>query len=378
MQPLMQAEIMKWRQEFPILSKKIHLGNCSQSPQAKRVRQAILSYLDNWRDVGMDWNEWMHQANRAKQAFAKLINADPDEIALSMSVSDATTAVLSSLPYQQDKNKIVTTMIEFPTIGQIALAHQPFDIEFVPDHSGITHLSDYKQLIDHRTKLVCATHVYYQNGFKQDIASLAHIAHQKGSWIYIDAYQSLGTEPVDVKSMDIDMLSSGALKYLLGIPGIAFLYIKREIAEQLQPKSTGWFGQKDPFAFKVDQLEYASGATRFDTGTPPVIAAYATAEAINIINEVGVKRINQRIMILKKHIYKRCYDLGLKILAPENPEMRGASTAIIVPDAHQIEMDLFKYNIIVSARGQVVRLAPHFFTLENEIDTALELLAQLL
>jgi selenocysteine lyase/cysteine desulfurase len=214
--------------------------------------------------------------------------------------------------------------------------------------------------------------VYYQNGFKQDLAAIAEIAHARGALFYVDAYQSLGTVPVDVKSMHVDMLSSGVLKYLLGLPGIAFLYIRRELANQLQPSSTGWFGQQNPFAMEVNRLDYATGARRFDTGTPPIIAAYAAEAGLALINEIGVQRIHQRIEHLVNFTLERANQLGLPVLGPRSVEQRGAAVAIAVPDGHHLEEQLKQRGMILSARGPAIRIAPHFFTLEEEISRALQ------
>lgn len=374
MKKLSKHEILEWRKEFPILEEKIHLGNCSQSPQSLRVRAAIEEYLDNWRFIGMDWDSWVAKAIEAKVEFARLINAETSEIAISMSVSDATIAILSALPRDTKRNKVVASKLEFPTVGQILIAHPHLEHVFVPANDYIIETETYLDYVDQSTRLLCAAHVCYQNGFKQDIKRLSEIAHDAGAYFFVDAYQSLGTEPIDVKAMNIDFLASGNLKYLLGVPGIAFIYIKKEIADELAPNTTGWFGQKNIFGFKVDELDYADGTRRFDTGTPPVIAAYAAAAGLKIINEVGVDRINDRVNDLKTFLREKASELGIELYSPQDISKTGASTAIMVPDSHALEHTLALENVIISARGPVVRLAPHFFTLEEEIEKALILI----
>lgn len=372
MTPITPAEIQKWRQEFPILSTTIHLANCSQSPQSKTVRHSIEAYLRSWREEGMNWDAWIGKVDAAKKQFAKLINAETDEIAVTMSVSDATINVASACLPEQWKNKIVTTAAEFPTIGQIWLAQQRFgwQVEFVPVRDGQLYLEDYWNSIDDRTALVSVTHVYYQNGFKQDLGAIAKLAHARGALFYVDAYQSLGTTPVDVKAMQIDMLSSGVLKYLLGLPGIAFLYVRRDLADKLRPASTGWFGQQNPFAMEVSRLDYATGARRFDTGTPPIIAAYAAEAGLSLINQVGDDRIHQRLEQLVQFTLQQAAAQGLTVLGPSDLSQRGATVAINVPDSHHLEARLKQRGMILSARGPAIRIAPHFFTLEEEISRA--------
>lgn len=372
MAALTLEEVRKWRQEFPILSTTVHLANCSQSPQSKTVRHSIEAYLRSWREEGMNWDAWIAKVDAAKRQFARLINADPDEIAVTMSVSDATINVASACLPDQWKDKIVTTAAEFPTIGQIWLAQQRFgwQVEFVPVRDGQLYLEDYRQLIDDRTALVSVTHVYYQNGFKQDLRAISKLAHDHGALFYVDAYQSLGTTPVDVKEMQIDMLSSGVLKYLLGLPGIAFLYVRRDLADKLRPASTGWFGQQNPFAMEVNRLDYATGARRFDTGTPPIIAAYAAEAGLSLINQVGAAEIAQRIQELVRFTIAEAGNQGLEVLGPQDLRWRGAAVAVAVPNSHVMEERLKQRGMILSARGPAIRIAPHFFSLEEEIRRA--------
>lgn len=375
-----ENEAKRWKEEFPILKDIIHVGNCSQSPQAKRVRKAIDRYLENWLTVGMDWDYWVEETIKAKHEFAKLINADPEEIAVSTSVSEATASIASSLNFYKNKKKIVTTEADFPTIGHIWLAHQKYGykVDFVPVKNGEIDLNDYEKYIDEDTVLTSVTHVYYQNGFRQDIEKIADIVHRRGSMIYVDAYQSLGTIKVDVKKMKIDMLSSGNLKYLLGIPGVAFLYVSKEVIPYLKPAVTGWFGQENPFSFQIRYLDYAGDARRFDTGTPPVMASFAARAGMEIINEVGPEKIQERIEALSDYTINAALSRGLEVTSPHDPKKKGATTSIKVDDPHKVEELLKKNKIIASARGDVIRIAPHFFTEKKDIDAVIEALKEII
>lgn len=379
-----ESEVDAWRQEFPILKDVIHVANCSQSAQSKRVRAAINDYLDNWLTVGMDWQSWMDEVNKAKAEFAKLINADTSEIAISTSVSETVSSIASALDYTGKRKKIVTTDAEFPTVNYIWLAHQKYgaktDIISVNDNHQID-ISEYERYIDESTLLTSITQVYYLNGFKQDIAKITDIAHRKGSLILVDAYQGLGTEPIDVKAMNIDILTSGNLKYLFGIPGIAFMYVNKELVSMLKPSETGWFGQENPFLFQTRYIDWASGTRRFDTGTPPVLTAYAAKAGLEIVNEVGVNRIKDRIDMLSARALNGCMDRGLKTISPLDINKKGGTTAILLPDSmdsHHMEVELRKRNIIASARGDVIRVAPHFYTKAEEIDIVLDNIADIL
>ncbi|MDW7669390.1 MAG: aminotransferase class V-fold PLP-dependent enzyme [Bacillota bacterium] len=378
------SEVDKWRQEFPILKDVIHVANCSQSAQSTRVRNAINKYLDNWNTVGMDWDAWVDEVNLAKAEFAKVINADPSEIAISTSVSETISSIASALDYTGKRKKVVTTDAEFPTANYVWLAHQKYGakVDFISvDENHQIELSEYERYIDEDTLITSITQVYYLNGFKQDVEKIAEIAHRKGSLILVDAYQGLGTEPIDVKKMNIDILTTGNLKYLFGIPGIAFMYVNKDLVSKLKPSETGWFGQDNPFLFQSRYLDWANTTRRFDTGTPPVLTAYAAKAGLEIINEVGVEKIKDRIDMLSAHCLQGCLDRNLNTVSPLDVSKKGGTTAIRVPDeidSHHVEVELRKRNIIASARGDVIRVAPHFYTKKSEIDTVLDNIADIL
>jgi len=381
---LSEAEIDRWRQEFPILQNVAHLGNCSQSAQSKRVLAGIRRYLDNWGGVGMDWDSWVQEVELAKVEFAKMINADPDEIAVASSVSDLVSSVANSMDYSGKRKKVVVTDMEFPTVDYIWLANQRYGakVDFISvNEENQIDISEYERIIDENTLLTSITQVYYLNGFKQDIKRIADIAHSKGSLILVDAYQCLGTEPVDVKAMNIDILVSGCLKYLFGIPGIAFMYVNKQLIQDLKPSVTGWFGQTDPFLFQTRYIDWANSASRFDTGTPPVMNAYAVRAGLEIINEVTVPKIKDRIDMLSAHALKGVVQRGLRTLSPFDVSKKGGTTAIVcgdVIDSHTMEKKLREQNIIGSGRGDVIRIAPHFYSKPEEIDYALDCIRDIL
>lgn len=377
-------EVDKWREEFPILKNTIHVGNCSQSAQSIRVRNAINRYLDNWLTVGMDWESWVTEVALAKAEFAKLINADPSEIAITSCVSEAVSSIASALDYTGKRKKIVITDAEFPTVNYIWLAHQKYgakvDIISVNENHEID-INEYDRYIDENTLLTSVTLVYYLNGFKQDVKKMVDIAHRKGSLILVDSYQGLGTEPIDVKAMNIDILTSGNLKYLFGIPGISFMYVNKDLVQLMKPALTGWFGQEDPFLFQTRYNDWASDARRFDTGTPPVLNAYAARAGLEIINEVGVARIKDRIDMLSAHALNGCLARNLNCISPFDVNQKGGTTAIWVSDkmnSHDMEVELRKRDIIASSRGDVIRVAPHFYTKPHEIDYVLDQIKNIL
>ncbi|WP_235426946.1 aminotransferase class V-fold PLP-dependent enzyme [Cohnella kolymensis] len=327
----------------------------------------------------MDWQQWMSRVGEAKAAFAKLINASPHEIAVLGSVSDAASSVASAMDFSGKRNKVVTTEIDFPTIGHVWLAQQKRGarVEFIPTENHIVPIDYYDRYVDETTRITSIPHVSYYNGFKQDLNTISAIVHAKGSYLFIDAYQSAGNVAIDVKAMDIDFLAAGTQKYLIGIPGISFLYVRGDLAQQLEPATTGWFGRVNPFEFDVKKLDFAAGARRFDTGTPAIVNAYAAHAAIGMINEIGVPRIEGYLNQLSSAAVSYAKSKGLKVMSPEDLTIKASNTAIQVPNASEMERLMKEQDIIVSARNDVIRIAPHFYNTEEEVVKAIDTLVYL-
>lgn len=371
-----------WRKEIPLLEHFIPLNNCSHAPQMKRTVEAAHRYLEDWNRLGMDWDAWMTEVDACRAAFAALIGAEPHEVAIMPSVSVATAAVASSLDFQGPRNRVVASGAEFPTVGHVWRAHERYgaQVDWVPVRDEQMFADDYSRFIDDRTAIVSATHAWYQNGSLQDIGEIVRLAHAQGALVYVDAYQSAGAVPIDVKKMNVDFLAAGALKYLLGIPGIAFMYVKQDVADTMHPAVTGWFGRKNPFAFDEKLLDWAPSARRFDAGTPPIFNAYIARKGIETIREIGPDAIRSWTLRLSARIVEKAHEFGLEIHGPEKPERRTSSTAIKcgTHNAHHVEMKLKERGILASARGSVIRLAPHFYNTPDEIDTAVDKLADIL
>jgi selenocysteine lyase/cysteine desulfurase len=376
--PLPPFDLAAYRSRIPLLRTTIPLNNCSQAPQSDLTRAAAMAYLDSWNQVGMDWDAWMVEVERARAAFAALIGAAPEEVAVSSSVSEATSSVASALVPEGRRGRIVTTRAEFPTVGHVWLAQERrgFDVAWVPVTEGTVRREDYDPLVNEDTLLVSATHAYYQTGAVQDLAAVTERAHAAGALVYVDAYQALGTRPLDVKALDLDFLACGTLKFLMGMPGIAFLYVSPKISDQLHPAVTGWFGRVDPFAFEADRLDWASGARRFDTGTPPIVNAAVARAGVELIASVGLERIQEWTTVLSRRLIEGGQERGFNVLGTTDSTRKAPTTAFPVRDAHAAEAALRERGVLASARGPAIRLAPHFYNTLEEIDRALDALAE--
>jgi selenocysteine lyase/cysteine desulfurase len=328
----------------------------------------------------MDWDAWVAEVDAAKREFARLVNASADEIAVFSSVSGATSAVASALDFIGGRSKVVVTEAEFPTIGHVWLAQQSLGarVEWIPVRDGMIDATDYERLVDDQTAIVSATHGYFLNGFKQDLPRLVAAAHERGALLYVDAYQTLGTVPVDVRALGLDFLAAGNLKFLMGIPGIAFLYVRRDLAARLEPSVTGWFGRANPFAFDVKRLDWSPTASRFDTGTPPIVNAYVARAGMAMINEIGVGAIRSWLEVLGQRLIEGGRARGLTLLGTDDMGHKTATTAFVVGESHVVEAKMRERGVIASARGPVIRLSPHFYNTIEDVDMSLDALVAVL
>jgi len=368
------------RSQFPILAHKAQLSSCSQSALSIPVTDAIARYMASWSEKGMDWGGWAVVLDQAKAEFARLINADAADIAVMSCVSDLASSVGNCLQFDGERNRIVLGEIDFPSLGHVWLAQQArgAQVQFAqPDAGGEIALEDYAHLINDRTRLVSVSHVSYSNGFRQDIAAIGALAHAQEALFFVDAYQSVGAMAIDVVRDGIDILVCGGQKYLLGCPGIAFMYVRHDLAQQLRPANTGWFGRVNPFAFDIRLLDYADGARRFDTGTPPYINAAAAGAGMALLNRVGIDRVEAHIENLSRVAIDTATSLGLPIASPRDPKRKGSNTAIRVNDSAGVERKMAQAGYVVSARGPLIRVAPHFYNTEEEVAGAMRALARM-
>src|SRR5882672_6418592 len=302
----------EFRNRFPVLGKKIYLNSCSQGALSQDVEEAMLEYLHTWHGHGSPWDIWIEQYEAARHRFAELIGAEPEEVALVASASAGVNALASGLSFQQ-RNKVVLGEFEFPTMGHIWLAQRPrgANVVFVEAANNRLSLEAYDALVDRNTLIVPLTHMCFMNGFRSPVAEITKIAHDRGALVLLDDYQDSGTRPIDVKAMQVDAYVSGTLKYLLGPPGLAFLYVRRSIAESLVPTVTGWFGQRNPFAFDVRLLDPAPGTRRFESGTPPIPTIYGALAGVELLQQCGLQNVADQIRVLTKALISGALELGI-------------------------------------------------------------------
>src|SRR5512146_985219 len=242
---LTDNQVREIRSRFRIFERKIYLNSCSQGALCDAVQAGLEDYIASWHEQGSPWETWVERYEAARTAFAKFINASPDEVAIATSASAGINSIASALSFHERK-KVVLGEFEFPTMGHVWLAQRArgADVQFVSAEGNSIPAANYEKLVDRNTAIVPLTHVCFRNGFRSPVSAVTQIAHRAGALVMLDDYQDCGTRPVDVKAMDLDFYVTGTLKYLLGPPGLAFMYVRKELISSLEPTVTGWFAQK--------------------------------------------------------------------------------------------------------------------------------------
>jgi selenocysteine lyase/cysteine desulfurase len=362
----------QFRRRFPIFESKAYLASCSQGALAVDVRRAMDEWLRSWDEHGNPWERWTEEVEGLRQDFAELVNARPREVAVTFSASTALNSVLGALRYE-GRDTLVVTDLDFPTAGHVALAQRRRGarVRFVGEARGQLAQEELERAVDERTALVMASHVCYRTGARVDPSSVVQVAHRRGALALIDAYQSAGTEPLDVRSLGVDFLVTGALKYLLGPPGVAFLYVREDLIERLQPLDTGWFAQEDPFAFDLHRLEDAHSANRFQSGSPPVPSAYGARAGLRLLAEVGPARVREHVSHLSARLAQAASAEGLEVLSPRRPDHRGPMVVIGCDDPAGAAAELAAQGVLCSPRGRGLRLSLHYYNSVEDVDRAL-------
>lgn len=365
-----------WRDEFPIFRTKAYLNTCSLGPLARRVRSSIDGFLDEWETRGAAawYDRWIDTLDALRGKVARVIGAAKEEIAIAPSVSVALSALASSIDYRR-RPKVVLSELEFPTLGHQWLVKEGVKVTFVPSVDRVTVMPErFEEAIDDSTALVATSHVYYASGAIQDITRIARAAHRHGSLAVIDAYHATGQLPTDVHAADVDAYVTGGLKWLLGGTGIAFLYVKRELAHKLEPQIAGWFGNARQWEFSPQAFEFHGDARRFELGTPAMAAVYAASAGLDLVLEIGVERLRARQTELVDDLWDRADDAGLDVKTPPNPEDRAGIVMVRRNDPAKDVKALAQEGIVVDSRHDRVRISPYFYNTPDDHEKVVQAL----
>jgi len=361
------------RHRFPIFEQRLYINSCSQGALSDAVRSSYEQYLADWDEYGAPWEYWVERAEAARSAFAGLVNAEPDEVAVTTSLSAGVSALASGLRFA-GRSKVLLTDWEFPTIGQIWHAQEARGARVSHVYAaddGTIPLEHFDREIDEDTLLVSITQVCYRNGAMIDVPSVVELAHERGALVLLDSFQAIGSLPVDVRELGVDFLGAGVLKYLLGSAGLGFFYCRRDLVERVWPTQTGWFADENIFAMDHTDYSPAHTASRFQSGTPPIPAIYAGIAGIELMQEIGVAATREHVTKLNARFIEGLDELGAKLATPRAPDARGALVCVKSKDSNALVAALDADGIVTSERDGNLRVSAHCYNTADDVDAVL-------
>lgn len=361
----------EFRARFPSLGRRMHFASCSLGARSTDLDEAMGRMLEDMAERGAPWHLFEERVAEARERFAAFVGARVDQVALLADASTGAYQVASTMDWSA-RPGIVTSAWEFPSVAHVWLAQRPRGAEV--RHAG--DAEDYPDLIDERTRLVSVPLVTYQDALRMPVEELTNAAHAVGARVFVDAYQAGATGRVDVTELGCDYLVMGTMKYLLGLPGLAFLYVRDPAATDRLPRLTGWFGRVDPFAFDPRRLDFAAGADRFRTGTPGIPAAYAACAGLRLVGALDPEAVREHVHGLMDLAAARLRAQGEQVDLPQR-DRRGAHLGLRDPDPAALGAALAERGIAVSPRGPVARISFHYYNNSDDVAALCSALAAL-
>lgn len=374
----MKDQLLQYREEFPILEKTTYLISNSLGPMPRSVPGKLAEYAADWGELGVKaWTRgWWEKPVDVGNEIAPLMNAEAGTVVMMPNVTIAQTAVASAMDFTGERDTVVMTELDFPSVRYAyeAMARKlGARIRVVRSDDGITIDQDrLLEAIDERTKLVAISHVLFKSAFINDADRICEHAHRMGALVSLDAFHSVGIIPVDVQKSGVDFLTGGVLKWLCGGPGACFLYVSPAVQDRLVPAVTGWQAHARPFAFE-DRMEYSAGPFRWLNGTPVIPALYAAAEGVKILRRAGVDAIRNKSRRQTARLIELAEERGYRVFAPRDPDRRGGTVAIDVEHGYEVAQVLLSQDILVDYRvGAGIRAAPFFFNTDEEVQLLID------
>lgn len=371
-------ELQCWREEFPILARSTYLISNSLGAMPRAVYERVHDYAETWATRGVRaWEEtWWELATRVGDKLGALIGAAPGETSVHQNVTTTQAILASCLDFSGTRNKVVMADLEFPSIQYFYTEHcrrYGGRVEMVASEDGIrVPLAKLLDAIDERTLLVPISYVLFRSACVVDARAIIERAHQVGALVCLDLYQATATLPVNVRELGADFAVGGCIKWLCGGPGVAYLYAREDHHQKLAPSFTGWFAHQRPFAFEPAPIARRDDAFRFLHGTTQIPALYACQPGMEIVQKIGVESIRAKSLRQTERLMRRAGAHGWRVNTPQDPAERGGTVSVDCPHAAEVTRELLAREILVDYRpGAGIRMSPHFYTRDEELDFAM-------
>ena len=380
----MNDPLLRFRDEFPVLARSTYLVSNSLGAMPRAVEGQLAEYAQRWADLGVKaWaSDWWKKPIEVGDAIAPLLGAASNEVAMVANVTIAHAEILSAIDFSGGRDTIVMTALDFPSVRYVVdamAARFGARVVVVPSDDGLGISEDRLcAAIDERTALVAISHVLFRSAYIMDAARIVAHAHAMGALVALDAYHSVGVIPVDVHALGCDFLAGGVLKWLCGGPGGSFLWVKPEVSARLAPALTGWQAHQRPFGFE-DRMDYAEGAWRWLSGTPQIPALYAATAGPALVRAAGMDNVRAKSMRQTARLIALADARGYAVNAPRAAERRGGTVAFDVPHGYEVAQELLRRDIVIDYRpGAGIRVAPHFYTSDDELERGVAAIDEIL
>jgi len=380
---MMPDPLSTWRADFPILDTCTYLVSHSLGAMPRRAANYLQQFADEWSSRGVRaWHEgWWEIGRTTGDLLAPIIGAQPGTISMHQNVTVAQGIVASCFTYEGTRRKIVMSDLEFPSNHYLFEGFRRYgaEIVYVPSADPVRlDLQRFLDAIDEHTVLVPLSLVLFKSAFITDVRAVIEKAHRVGAHVVVDAYQGAGTVPMDLTGWEADFAVGGSVKWLCGGPGAGYLYVRPEVAARVKPALVGWAAHESPFEFATGAVRYAGSPERFQSGTPNVPSLYSARAGYEIVASIGVEAIRRRSLALTRRIIDAAQAAGYRLNTPLDDRERGGSVILDVPDAQAAADELIRRDVIVDYRpGAGIRMAPHFYNTEAEIDHAMATLGEI-
>jgi len=383
---LSEAQINRRRDEFPTLTSGIHLLSHSLGPVPRATRDSMLGYYDAWEHHTSEdaWaKSWWEMSAHVGDRIARILGGASGSVQVQPNASIALSSVLSCFDFTSTKrSKIVASGLDFPSMRYILDAQTPMGarVETVASDDGVTIPTErILAAIDDGAALVALSHVSFRSSYRTEVEPIVERAHKHGALVLLDVYQSAGVVPLKTSEWGVDFLIGGTIKWLCGGPACGYLYVRPDLQGRLQPKLTGWVAHSTPFDFAPPPISYDKSVRRFAQGTPSIPALYSVLPGLQIIEEVGVESCRAESARRTEWMIDFALERGWKVNSPRDVNQRGGSVMIYVDDGPGMVQRLNERGVFVDCRpGVGLRMSPHFFNTDEEVQEAMEILAEVI
>ncbi len=370
--------LTEWRPEFPTVEATLHFISHSLGAMPRGAEEALRRYAQSWkaRSIRAWEEEWMELPIQIGDSLARILGGAPGTVSLHPNVTLAQAVALSAIDFGPDRNRLVCTEEDFPSVLYLyeGLARRGVEVHRVKARDGHRVLEeDVVGAIDERVAVVALSSVLFRTAQALDLKPIVERARRAGALTLIDAYQAVGTIPIQVEELGVDLLTGGSVKWLCGGPGTSYLYCRPALSPRLQPAITGWMAHERPFDFDPGPMVWSADARRFWTGTPSIPAFAASRPGIEIVERIGVPAIRQKSLRQTGRMLEWADELAMRVVSPREPDRRGGTVVLDVPQGQRVCGALLEADVLLDVRpGVGLRLAPHFYTHDDEVDRVMK------